>query len=163
MDQGVPGKRELALRPDAPFPRTGPDFLGVVEHGRSRTVRFPGLPRRVSKRDAWASETKVSDWDRISRLTSTPDMSTENRPPEAPKTPETTSTPNLPTNPKGGKPKKAKEAEEKVPITFSVSSDFARKLKIVISAMDESSGEYVESRLSSIVKRDLKKILEEMA
>jgi len=90
-------------------------------------------------------------------------MTTENRPPEAPKTQETTSTLNPPTSQKGGKPKKAKEAEEKVPITFSVSADFARKLKVVISAMDESSGEYVESRLSSIVKKDLKRILEEMA
>lgn len=90
-------------------------------------------------------------------------MQTPERPPEATKTPETTTTPTSSGTQKGGKPKKTKEAEEKVPITVSVSPDFARKLKIVISAMDESSGEYVESRLSGIVKKDLKKILEEMA
>lgn len=63
---------------------------------------------------------------------------------------------------KPGKGKKAQETEEKVPMTFSVSADFAMRLKLVVSALDESSGEYVESRLAQAVKHDLKRILEEM-
>lgn len=47
-------------------------------------------------------------------------------------------------------------------MTFSVSAGFAKRLKLVVSATDQSSGEYVESRLAQAVKRDLKRILEEM-
>lgn len=63
---------------------------------------------------------------------------------------------------KSGKGKKTQETEEKVPMTFSVSADFAKRLKLVVSALDESSGEYVEARLAQAVRRDLKRILEEM-
>lgn len=57
---------------------------------------------------------------------------------------------------------RTKEVEERVPMTFSVSAGFAKRLKLVVSAVDESSGEYVETRLSQVVKRDLRRILEEM-
>lgn len=105
----------------------------------------------------------VADQDQIFRVTRIPGMTIQDRAIEAPKSHETTSLPDNLASPKGGKSKKSKEAEEKVPITFSVSADFAKRLKIVVSALDESSGVYVESRLSTIVKRDLKRILEEMA
>jgi len=82
---------------------------------------------------------------------------------EAPSKPTNTTTQTAPSPQKSGKVKKAKESEEKVPITISVSSDFAKKLKIVVSAMDGSSGEYVESHMSSVLKKDLRKILEAMA
>lgn len=74
----------------------------------------------------------------------------------------TTTPPTEPAKRKPGKGKKTQETEEKVPMTFSVSADFAKRLKLVVSAMDESSGEYIESRLAQAVKRDLKRILEEM-
>lgn len=82
---------------------------------------------------------------------------------EAPSKPTTATIHTSQSPQKSGKTKKTKESEEKVPITISVSTDFARKLKIVVSAMDGSSGEYVESHMSSVLKRDLKKILEEIA
>lgn len=90
-------------------------------------------------------------------------MTQQERPHEAPRPQEPTSTSTNSVPLKGGKRRKSKESEEKAPVTLSVSLDFARKLRIVVSSLNESSGEYVESRLSAIVKRDLKKILEEMA
>jgi len=63
---------------------------------------------------------------------------------------------------KSGRGKKTKETEERVPMTFSVSADFAKRLKLVVSALDESSGGYVESRLTQALRKDLKRILEEM-
>ena len=90
-------------------------------------------------------------------------MTTTDRPSEATPRPETTTTPTNSGPPKVGKPKKGKEVDERVPITVSVSADFARRLKVLVSALEESAGEYVESRLTGIVKKDLKKIMEEMA
>jgi hypothetical protein len=149
-----------------PVPERAPTSW-VVEHGAKADGQVAGTPAAGVPSSCpvclRGSERIFARRDHFRLLTSTPNMSTQDRAPEAPKTQETTSTPSPPTNQKGGKPKRTKEAEEKVPITFSVSADFARKLKIVISAMDESSGEYVESRLSGILKKDLKRILEEMA
>jgi len=63
---------------------------------------------------------------------------------------------------KGGKVKKPEKAEEKVPMTFSVSVSFSKKLKMLSGSLDESTSDYVEAKLSPIVSRDLKKVLEEM-
>jgi len=63
---------------------------------------------------------------------------------------------------KGGRSKKEASAEEKMPLTVSVSPIFLKKLRIVSQGLDESVSDYVESRLTSAVSKDLKKVLEEM-
>lgn len=64
---------------------------------------------------------------------------------------------------KGGRSKKDALADEKVPLTISVSPTFLKKLRIVSQSLDESLGNYIESRLTSAVSKDLKRVLEEMA
>lgn len=64
---------------------------------------------------------------------------------------------------KGGRTKKEASADEKVSLTVSVSPTFLKKLRIVSQGLDESVSDYVESRLTSAVSKDLKKVLEEMA
>lgn len=54
-------------------------------------------------------------------------------------------------------------AESKLPITLSFSIEFSRRLKVVVSALDESAGEYVESRLAAVLQKDLKRILEDLS
>lgn len=66
------------------------------------------------------------------------------------------------TNKKGGRSKKMVTTEEKVPMTFSVSVGFSKKLKMLGGSLDESTSDYVESKLAPIVSKDLKKVLEEM-
>ena len=61
-----------------------------------------------------------------------------------------------------GRTKKSDRAEVKVPMTFSVSLGFSRKLKMLSASREESVSDYVESKLSPMVTRDLKKVLEEM-
>ncbi len=63
---------------------------------------------------------------------------------------------------KGGKTKKPDKTEEKVPMTFSVSVGFSKKLRMLSGSLDESTSDYVEAKLSPIVSRDLKKVMEEM-
>lgn len=75
----------------------------------------------------------------------------------------TTSTPAAQGRQKGGKNKKPDKTEEKVPMTFSVSVGFSKKLKMLSGSLDESTSDYVEAKLAPIVARDLKKVLEEMA
>ncbi len=65
-------------------------------------------------------------------------------------------------NKKGGRSKKTASTEEKVPMTFSVSIGFAKKLKMLRGSLDESTSDYVEAKLAPIVSRDLKKVLEDM-
>lgn len=82
---------------------------------------------------------------------------------EAPNKPTTTTTHTAPSPQKSGKNRKEKETEEKVPMTFTVSIGFAKKLKMLGGSLDESTSEYVESKMAPIVARDLKKVLEEMS
>lgn len=65
-------------------------------------------------------------------------------------------------NKKAGRSKKTVASEEKVPMTFSVSIGFSKKLKMLSGSLDESTSDYVESKLAPIVARDLRKVLEEM-
>jgi len=85
----------------------------------------------------------------------------------APPNPETTT----PDNPSGqktrntkkvGRSKKTAVTEVKAPITFSFSPSFVKKLKMLGGSLDCSLSDYVESRLSGIVSKDLRRVLEDM-
>lgn len=89
-------------------------------------------------------------------------MTIQSQPAEGSSAQEPTSNSNVSTNQKGRRSRKAEQVDQRVPVTISVTAEFARKLRIVVSTLDESAGAYVESRLSAVVKKDLKKILEEM-
>lgn len=86
--------------------------------------------------------------------TSSPETSTPSPAPSGPKTREAK---------KGGRSKKQASADEKVPLTVSVSPVFLKRLRIVSQGLDESVSDYVESRLTSAVAKDLKRVLEVMA
>lgn len=47
-------------------------------------------------------------------------------------------------------------------MTFSVSVGFSKKLKMLSGSLDESTSDYVESKLSPIVIRDLKRVMEDL-
>jgi hypothetical protein len=96
-------------------------------------------------------------------------MDTKSLAPTGTPNPETVTTSPVPSGPKtrdtkkSGRSKKDASVEEKVPLTVSVSPTFAKKLRIVSQGLDESMSDYVESRLTSAVAKDLKRVLEEMA
>lgn len=96
-------------------------------------------------------------------------MTSSNAPAAGTNNPETSTSSPVPSGPKtrepkkGGRAKKEASADEKVPLTVSVSPTFLKRLRIVSQGLDESVSDYVESRLTSAVARDIKKVLEEMA
>ncbi len=99
----------------------------------------------------------------MKRVSRRPRMTDQKVGAEAPSKPTNTTTHTAPSPQKGGKTKKAKETEEKVPMTFTVSIGFAKKLKMLGGSLDESTSEYVESKMAPIVARDLKKVLEDLS
>jgi hypothetical protein len=61
-----------------------------------------------------------------------------------------------------GGSRKSASPDGKVPVTFTVSVGFYKKLKMLGGYLDETLGEYAEEKLSPIVTRDLRKAMEEI-
>jgi len=96
-------------------------------------------------------------------------METKSQPNPGTSTTETSTPSPAPSGPKprepkkGGRSKKQASADEKAPLTVSVKPAFLKKLRIVSQGLDQSVSDYIESRLTTVLNKDFKQVLEDMA